>query len=217
MINTTRHQAYIEGIDMTAPINIVGCGSLGTVAATTLARMGFSNINLYDDDTVEEHNIANQYFEFADLGKRKVQALREKLLAINPDITGEDRARRFEDTDRVQGHIFVLPDNMAARRTVLNATEGQNTIVVDGRMGGLDGNVFLYRSGGRQEYERSLFDDAKAAPVDCTARTVIFTVGFVSSIAVSAYLTMLRNPQLNYTAYAAHTGAEVTTVLLAKE
>ena len=56
-------------------INIIGVGAVGSFAALALAKMGFKNIKVFDDDKVEEHNISNQFYKLADIGKLKVDAL----------------------------------------------------------------------------------------------------------------------------------------------
>ena len=44
------------------PINIIGCGALGSWLVLFLLKMGFKNIYVYDFDTIEEHNLPNQAF-----------------------------------------------------------------------------------------------------------------------------------------------------------
>ena len=67
-------------------IHIIGCGSVGSTLAEHLARCGLTQFSLYDFDVVEEHNIVNQMFRQQDVNKPKVEALRDILLEINPEI-----------------------------------------------------------------------------------------------------------------------------------
>ena len=62
---------------------IAGCG-IGSSPAVCAARMGYENFVLVDGDTVEPHNLNRQFYEFADVGKSKVEALKDKILRINP-------------------------------------------------------------------------------------------------------------------------------------
>jgi len=55
-------------------IHIVGCGSVGSTVAENLARCGVTKMTLWDFDTVEPHNLANQMFREKDVGKLKVEA-----------------------------------------------------------------------------------------------------------------------------------------------
>jgi hypothetical protein len=62
---------------------IAGCG-IGSSPAVCAARMGFENFILVDGDVVDAHNLNRQFYDFADVGRPKVDALREKILRINP-------------------------------------------------------------------------------------------------------------------------------------
>ncbi len=67
-------------------IHIIGCGSVGSTVAELLARFGLTKISLYDFDTVEPHNIVNQMFVQRHIGILKVEAVRDILLDINPEM-----------------------------------------------------------------------------------------------------------------------------------
>ena len=45
------------------PIHIIGIGGIGSWTAFILAKMGCQDINLYDFDEVEDHNIASQIYK----------------------------------------------------------------------------------------------------------------------------------------------------------
>lgn len=64
---------------------VVGVGSGGARVAEELARVGVGQIVLIDrpGEVLEEHNIVRQPLGYGDLGKPKVQALRERLRDIN--------------------------------------------------------------------------------------------------------------------------------------
>lgn len=65
---------------------VAGCG-MGSVLAEVLLRLGVRHLHLVDGDVVDGHNLNRQDFTAADLGRTKVEALRERLLAINPAAT----------------------------------------------------------------------------------------------------------------------------------
>ncbi|MGC8814410.1 sulfur carrier protein ThiS adenylyltransferase ThiF [Dictyoglomus sp.] len=62
---------------------IVGCGGLGSNAAITLTRTGFSNFILVDYDNVEISNLNRQFYFFHQIGMPKVLALKENILLVN--------------------------------------------------------------------------------------------------------------------------------------
>lgn len=67
---------------------IAGCG-IGSGLAICATRMGFERFLLVDGDTVDAHNLNRQFYDHADIGKPKVQALREHILRINPEADVE--------------------------------------------------------------------------------------------------------------------------------
>ena len=60
-------------------IHIIGCGSVGSTLAELLARLGLTKITLYDFDTVEPKNLANQLFRQEHINMTKVDALTSML------------------------------------------------------------------------------------------------------------------------------------------
>lgn len=62
---------------------IAGCG-IGSAFAEAAVRIGFARFILADGDRVSAHNLNRQAFTAADVGRPKVRALAERLLAINP-------------------------------------------------------------------------------------------------------------------------------------
>ena len=67
-------------------VGIAGCGGLGSNCANSLVRSGFKNLVLVDFDEVEPSNLNRQFYFRDQIGKNKVEALRENLLKINPDL-----------------------------------------------------------------------------------------------------------------------------------
>ncbi|MBY0415545.1 MAG: ThiF family adenylyltransferase, partial [Bdellovibrionales bacterium] len=53
--------------------------------AEAATRLGVLNFTLVDGDTVEDHNLNRQSFEFEDIGKTKVDSLKKRILRINPN------------------------------------------------------------------------------------------------------------------------------------
>ena len=68
-----------------AHVAVIGVGGVGSWAAEALARSGVGEITLIDLDHVAESNINRQIHALAGtLGQAKVQAMRERILQINP-------------------------------------------------------------------------------------------------------------------------------------
>jgi len=85
-----------------AHVCVVGIGGVGSWSAEALARTGIGRITLIDLDMVAESNTNRQIHALGDIyGKAKVDAMAERILAINPAC----RVNCIED--------FVTPDNVA--------------------------------------------------------------------------------------------------------
>lgn len=65
---------------------ILGCGSVGSLVAMELARAGVGHFVLVDADTLEYHNLCRHQCGIEDVGDLKVNALKRKLMNINPNV-----------------------------------------------------------------------------------------------------------------------------------
>ena len=86
----------------TITVGIAGAGGLGSNCAMNLVRSGFKRFVLVDFDRVEEANLNRQAYRLDQVGRFKVMALSDNLLAVNPDLELDVRT------------TTVVPDNMEA-------------------------------------------------------------------------------------------------------
>jgi len=73
-------------------VGIIGCGSLGSKVAATLARSGVRQFTLVDDDVLFAANLVRNELSAPAIGAHKVEALRARLIEIAGTI--EVAARR---------------------------------------------------------------------------------------------------------------------------
>jgi len=67
-------------------IGIAGAGGLGSNCAVNLVRSGFCNFVIVDFDQIDYSNLNRQFYFYHQVGRPKVEALRDNLLAINPSL-----------------------------------------------------------------------------------------------------------------------------------
>ncbi len=67
-------------------VGIAGAGGLGSNAAISLARAGIGRLVIVDFDIVEDGNLNRQYYFKDQIGKIKVEALKDNIQRINPEI-----------------------------------------------------------------------------------------------------------------------------------
>ncbi len=88
-------------------VGIAGLGGLGSNAAVALARAGIGKMILVDFDIVEKKNLTRQYYFLDQIGKLKVDALRENLEKINPEIIIETYNLKLEKNSMEKPFIDV--------------------------------------------------------------------------------------------------------------
>ncbi len=114
---------------------IVGVGGVGSWCAESLVRSGISRMTIVDSDRVCPTNINRQLMATAEtVGQPKVEALRQRLLSINPDAEIEAReevycaetADRFdlESYDYIVDAIDSIADKMLLIRRACRTRSG---------------------------------------------------------------------------------------------
>ncbi len=139
--NFLRHSGWVNQNsfkDLT--LNIIGCGAVGSNAAMQASKMGFTKFSLWDKDTVEDHNLPNQAFFPAHIGKQKVIALEEQLKLFNPLVTVETHTEFFETSthkELIEGILLISTDSMKSRADIFDTFNLNSKIlqVLDTRLG----------------------------------------------------------------------------------
>lgn len=118
-MNLVKSQEYFNPLNV-ARCHVIGCGSVGSTVAELLIRLGLTKISLYDFDTVSAHNLANQMFTNADIKRPKVEAVRDMLLAINPEAENDIEIHKegWTAKTRLSGYVFLCVDNIDLRRQI---------------------------------------------------------------------------------------------------
>ena len=125
-----KSQEYFNPLDVDKRCHIIGCGSVGSTVAEMLARLGITQISLYDFDYVSAHNIANQMFLNSDIGRLKTEAVRDLIVSINPDAKNdvEIHSEGWTETTRLSGYVFLCVDNIELRREIVTRNKPNMSI-----------------------------------------------------------------------------------------
>jgi molybdopterin/thiamine biosynthesis adenylyltransferase len=190
-IDTTRH------VDVFSPdafgnkrIDVIGAGASGSRIVLSLAKLGLENIHVWDFDKVEAHNIANQAFSQADIGRPKVEALRdlvEKATGHQIHIHNE----KVDGTQELGDVVFLLTDTMASRQEIWKKGiryKMRTKLMIETRMGTDQGRVYAInptKPAQVKGWEGTLYGDDVAEVSMCgTSITVGPTAEFLSGLAV---------------------------------
>ena len=123
-MNLSKSYEFFQPDRFSERIHIIGCGSVGSVVAENLARFGITRMTLYDFDTVEPRNLANQMFTQDDVGRPKVEALADMLHRINPEIDNDlALVPKGYAGQKLSGYVFLCVDNIDLRREIATANK----------------------------------------------------------------------------------------------
>ena len=188
--------------DIKDRIHIIGCGAIGSNLAVMLTRLGAVKLELWDADTVEEHNITNQAYTNSDIGRLKVEALADHLLEINPNVIVIAHTYNYED-ERLSGHVFMAVDSIETRNNIVDINKLNQNIKTMGdfRMGTYQAQAYLVPWKGKHIQflkDTMNFTDEEAeelTPVSpCgTHMSVLPTIQTVVSAGVQNWIALLRN------------------------
>lgn len=120
MMDLSKSYEFFQPEKDNARIHIVGCGSVGSTVAENLARCGITKMTLWDFDKVEPRNITNQMFRQQDVGKFKVDALKDILMDINPEIADFVELKPDGWQGKLMsGYIILAVDSIELRRQIV--------------------------------------------------------------------------------------------------
>ncbi|MEB3262441.1 MAG: ThiF family adenylyltransferase [Cyanobacteriota bacterium] len=96
----SRNSGVLESSSLQqAGVIVCGCGSVGSLAALELARSGVGLFLLIDPELLAIENLCRHQCGMADVGRRKVEAVAERIRLINPRAVVETQALPLECLD----------------------------------------------------------------------------------------------------------------------
>lgn len=201
-MNLAKHLEFIQPQAYDKVIHVIGVGAIGSRIVEQLVRLGFENLYLYDFDTVEDYNITNQLYTAQDIGKTKLDALAEHILAINPNCKFRTFPKGYTEQP-LSGTVFLCVDSITLRREIVEANMYNNRIelMLDCRMRLTDAQS--YAAIWNNEKSKKVFlntmlfteeEADMATPVSAcgTSLSVSPTVTVISSLTVSNFVNFLR-------------------------
>ena len=205
-MNLAKSFEFFDPNQVKETIHIIGCGSVGSTVADLIARFGLNEVYLYDFDTVEEHNLVNQFFTRKDLYKNKAEAVKEHLLDINPDI----RVTIFDkgwQGEKLFGYVFLCVDNIDLRRKICTENKFNDTIkaMFDFRTGLTDCQTYA-ADWSRIEQKKTLLNKMnftheeaqKVVPMSAchVSLCVAPTVRLVANLGVCNFINFVKDREL---------------------
>lgn len=167
------------------PVTIIGAGGIGSFVGQFLAKMGVTDITVYDFDEVEEHNLPNQMYPQEALGLPKAKALAVELERLDPTVQVTVHEERVTSETALKGVVISAVDSMPARKEIWKAVKMNMGVplFIDARMGAEIGQVRALRPIQPKQisrFEQSL--EGKAVDLPCTAKAIVYNGGMIASI-----------------------------------
>jgi len=162
-------------------VTLIGAGSIGSTTAVWLGKMGITDLTVYDDDLVEEHNWSNQLYSEADIGRPKCEALWDVMESFC-SFTPRAVAHRYTAEPLTEVVISAV-DSMASRKAIWQSVKKQPQVqlYIDARMGLETLIVHAVRRSSRN-YTKSLHSDTDGLQEPCTAQTICYTPLMASAV-----------------------------------
>ena len=138
-------------------VGIAGAGGLGSNCAVALARVGVGNLIIADFDILSKDNLNRQYYFNNQIGQKKVFALKENLLKINPEVNvdaydlklqPENIVETFSTCDVIVEAFDLAEMKQMIIETVISELSGKPVVIGLGVAGWGDNNSIGFRKEG---------------------------------------------------------------------
>lgn len=188
-------------------IILAGVGGIGSWTALLLGKLQPLSMFIYDNDAVEQVNMAGQLYSTDDIGKSKVDALSNTIkkyaaynsvFAVNGRydmsceasdimICGFDNMRaRAMFFDKWKHHVALKPDD-----------ERSHCLFIDGRLAAEELQVFCITGDNEfaiRNYESNyLFSDSEAEATVCSYKQTAFVANMIAGIMVNLLVNFAAN------------------------
>lgn len=201
-LDTRRHMELFNVDKFNTPVTVIGAGATGSWLVLQLAKLGITDITVYDFDHVEEHNVPNQLFGLQHVGMPKVDALAQ----IIKEYTGleiDARNERFE-AQRLSGYVFLMVDSMKARWDIwTNAIKFKTSVkhLIEPRMGLNEGRVYNVNPMDltqQKAYEACWYPDDEAEVSACgTSQSVITSAMVIAGVCARQLINHVNEVELS--------------------
>ena len=175
-----------------ANVVLIGAGGIGAPAIQYLAAAGVGRLSAIDDDAVALSNLQRQVlFATDDVGRPKVEAAKDAVARLNPDVTFAPREIRLNADNAAElliGADVVIDgsDNFATRLAVADAALRLRIPLVSAAVGQFDGQLAVFRGweAGRPCYRCLVGGDPDRPDISCADQGVLGALtGMLGSLA----------------------------------
>ena len=188
-------------------ILLVGAGGIGSNVAFLLSRLKPDRIRIYDGDTVDETNLAGQFFSQNDVDINKSKAVAQLINRYSPGTVVYSYPHLYTSESHEGDIVLSGLDNMEARKLVYNkwkahiseVEDPSRCILIDGRLAAEEFQVLTITGddlAAQKEYEEKwLFSDDEAERTICSYKQTTFMASMIASVMVNILVNFVANWQ----------------------
>lgn len=202
MNNFSRQINILNVEEFNTPIHIIGAGAVGSWVALSLAKMGITNITVYDFDEVGMHNLPNQMFGLNDIDRNKAMSIKQIIRRFT-GFNIKAKNTKVEGGDVLQGIVFVLTDTMKSRKDIYYKSIKNNPnikLMIETRLDMRGGRIYAIEPSVREQikqYEQTLYGDEEAEVSACgVSQTVLPSALAITSHALWKLLNYINQETL---------------------
>ena len=173
MLNT-RYSDIVNNTDHFV-FHILGCGAIGSSAATQICRMGGTDFILYDYDKVD---------------------------IVNIGVSQYNNSERFEHYSPRSNDIAILGfDSMEARLEAVMIMCKINSVkpkfIIDGRMGAEHYQQYIFDNPTVTKYKKEWYSDESGSVEPCNAKATSYCSNMSGSFIANAVRKLITNQPYN--------------------
>lgn len=182
--------------DFIPPIYLGGAGGIGSWLAPLLARAGYALV-IYDNDTIDETNMAGQLYMKDAIGQNKASTVVQMCQLLGGQKKNYALQRYAETSSTAKVTISAF-DNMAARKLMFQNWKKQEDrlLFIDGRMLAESGQIYFVQKGDEEAYETQLFDDKEVQEQPCSMKATSHCGAHIASVMMTGLTNFISNQKL---------------------
>ena len=182
--------------------HILGCGAIGSSAATQLVRMGGTTFFLYDMDKVEDVNIGVSQYDVKHIGVDKVKALKSIIEDINTNTSVTPVNGMFSEyMYNGPNDIAILGfDSMKSRMeavVILCSNSNKPAYIIDGRMGAEHYQQYIISQPTLSKYKKFWYTDESGSEEPCNAKATSYCSNMSGSFIANAVRKVVMKQPYN--------------------
>ena len=172
--------------------HILGCGAIGSAAATQLVRLGAENFCLYDNDVVDTGNVGVSQYTLYDVGHKKVDMLKSKILDVNNSAEVMCADEMFSNYIYLNDNDIIILgfDSMKSRLDAVKAItswrESSPLLLIDGRMGAEHYQQYAILKPTLAKYKEIWYSDDEGSEEPCNMKATSYCSNMSGSFIANA-------------------------------